>query len=389
MTQGAAAAVLTASMPRTPRAPNADPQDQRQADIRQAARQFEGILATQMFQVMRRSLSGGSLLSGDGPGNHMYSQMIDQAMSSSLTEGNGMGLQRHLIQAMGGDPQSLDQPSITGSSRTAYVPIPGAQVTRRPVTGALLGGDTRNLQGAATQMLNQGAPADWGRNGTLDPGNLASDLSTDVPGGIARFNVRDARGYEGYYKCNLFALELARRGGFQVPVVGRARGWGYPSPNGVTDDAGDGRLHSDWAQIATGMSANDVDGAITSGSGAFMLTGHGSGDRAGHMGIVERIHEIDYAEDGTIRRVVYDGWEARRDGAQHLTRRTWNINGNSGGNLARNGFTRIEILQLVPSSPGQRPEIPTTGTPGASRRDINSSSSAVNRTISNSEENRQ
>jgi hypothetical protein len=388
MTQGAAAAAaLTASMPRNPRTANADPEAQRQAEIRQAARQFEGILATQMFQVMRGSLSGGSLLSGEGPGNHMYSQMIDQAMSSSLTEGNGMGLQRHLVQAMGGDPQALEQPSITGSSRTPYVPIPGAQVTRTPVTGALLGGDTRDLQGAASGMLTRGNPADWGRAGTLDANDLASDLSTEVPGGVARFNVRDARGYEGYYKCNLFAMELARRGGFQVPVVGRARGWGYPSPNGVTDDAGDGRLHGDWAQIATGMSAQAVDGAITSGSGAFMLTGHGSGDRAGHMGIVERIHEIDYAEDGTVRRVVYDGWEARRDGAQHLTRRTWNINGNSGGNLARNGFTRIEILQLVPSTPGQRPEIPTTGSPGASQRDINASSSAQNRTIFNSEEN--
>lgn len=389
MTQAAAElAALQAMTPQAPRAPGHGPPDQQQAEIRQAARQFETILAQQMFQVMRQSLSGGSMISGDGPGAHMYSHMIDQAVSSAMTEGEGLGMQRHFITAMGGDPQSLEGPGLTGTRRT-LTQIPGVPVRRAPVTGELLGGDTHNLQTAATSMLRGGDPSHWGRTGTLDATDLASDISTEVPGGTARFNVRDARGYEGYYKCNLFALELARRGGFQVPVIGRARGWGYPAPNGVTDDAADGQLNRDWARVATGMSAEQVDGAITSGRGAFMLTGHGNNGRAGHMGIVERIHEIDYDDEGNIRRVIFDGWEARRNGAQHLTRRTWNLQGNSGGNLARNGFTQIEVLQLVPTREGQNAEIPTTGTPGASLRDNFSSSSSPHRTINSSEENRQ
>jgi len=286
MTQGVAEMVaLQAQMPAPPRAPGANSEEQQQADIRQAARQFETILAQQMFQVMRGSLSGGSMTSGEGPGAHMYSHMIDQAVSSTLTEGEGLGMQRHLIAAMGGDPQSLEGAGITGTRRT-LTQIPGVPLQRPPVRGELLGGDTQDLQLAATAILRGGDPSQWGRTGTLDATDLASDIATEVPGGTARFNVRDARGYEGYYKCNLFALELARRGGFQVPVIGRARGWGYPAPNGVTDDAVDGQLNNDWARVATGMSADQIDGAITSGRGAFMLTGHGSGDLAGHMGIV-------------------------------------------------------------------------------------------------------
>jgi len=391
MTQGMAEiAALQAAMPTPPRTPAEAGSQDAQAEIREAARQFETILAQQMFQVMRRSLSGGGMISGDGPGSHMYSHMIDQAVSSALTEGEGLGMQQAFVSAMGGDPQALEGGSITGTRRTLTT-IPGVPLPSRrgPVHGDLLGGDTRNLQVAASGMLRNGNPADWGREGTLDANDLASNFSTETAGGVARFNVRDARGYQGYYKCNLFALELARRGGFQVPVIGRARGWGYPAPNGVTDDAADGQLNRDWARVATGMTADQIDGAITSGRGAFMLTGHGNGDRAGHMGIIERIHEIDYDDQGNIRRVIFDGWEARRNGAQHLTRRTWNLQGNAGGNLARNGFTRIEVLQLVPTREGQRAEVPTTGTPGASLRDVFSSSSVGDRTINSSEENRQ
>jgi hypothetical protein len=72
-----------------------------------------------------------------------------------------------------------------------------------------------------------------------------------------------------------------------------------------------------------------------------------------------------------VRRVVFDGWEARSEGAQHLTRRTWNLTGNPGGNLARNGFSRIEILELTPRS-GAGNEIPLSNRAGSSDLDNSS-----------------
>jgi hypothetical protein len=158
--------------------------------------------------------------------------------------------------------------------------------------------------------------------------------------------VRDARGYQGYYKCNLFALELARRAGFSVPVIGRARGWGFPAPNRLARDAADGRLEGGWASVATGEDAAALDRDVRRGARAFALVGEATGERAGHMAVIERVHEVRYGDDGRVDRIVFSGWEARERGAQHLTRRTWNRVGHPGGTQARNGFERIEILQL-------------------------------------------
>ena len=35
-----------------------------------------------------------------------------------------------------------------------------------------------------------------------------------------------------------------------------------------------------------------------------------AGDRAGHVAVIERWHEVHYTEDGNIQRAVFDGWEA-------------------------------------------------------------------------------
>lgn len=75
-------------------------------------------------------------------------------------------------------------------------------------------------------MIQNGAADRWARDGALTPQDLASDLVTEAPGGRAAFNVRDANGFQGYYKCNLFAFELARRAGFQISGCWARKGLG-------------------------------------------------------------------------------------------------------------------------------------------------------------------
>jgi hypothetical protein len=209
----------------------------------------------------------------------------------------------------------------------------------------------------------------WGRAGRLTEADLASDFATEGPDGVAAFNVRDAAGFEDNYKCNLFAFEMARRAGFEVPLVGRTRGWGYMGPDGVTADANAGLLRGEWGEVVTGETAESLDSAIVRGDRAFMLTGSSVDGRSGHMGVVERVHEVDYDEQGRVQRVVFDGWEGRSRGAMHLTRRTWNRYGNPGGEDARGGFDSIHIIALRRPQNGARPERPIHENANASVHD--------------------
>jgi len=119
----------------------------------------------------------------------------------------------------------------------------------------------------------------------------------------------------------------------------------------VTEDAGDRSLKGGWGRVVSGESAAALDTGLAQGTRALMLAGSGIGAAHGHMAVVERVRSIDYAPTGEIRRIVFDGWEARPDGASHLQERTWNAYGNPGGTDARNGFGRIEIIELKRPSP--------------------------------------
>lgn len=385
--------------------------EQRNQQTALAAKQFEAVLIRQMLKVMRESAPKGGLLgeSGSGSGGDMYLQMMDEAMADQMAEGQGIGLRETLMRSMGASSEDVREASRTLSGRAISSPHAtsenNASVTQmqqavqrtasssaldalrggvarstasqiQPVAGAPIAGAGGRVQSAAATMIQNGAADRWARDGALTPQDLASDLVTEAPGGRAAFNVRDANGFQGYYKCNLFAFELARRAGFQVPVVGREKGWGYPQPNRVTPDASDGRLAGGWGRVVTGEAAESLDAGARAGNRAFMLTGSGADGRHGHMGMVERIHQVDYAADGSVKRIVFDGWEGRQNGAEHLSRRVWNLQGNAGGGKnQRNGFDAIEIIELVPSAPGSRPEVPVSRHPGASARDLEENSS--------------
>jgi hypothetical protein len=360
-----------------------------------AARRFEGLLVAQLLQEMRKTIPGGGLGAAGGGAASQYMAMFDDAVAEALTSGGGLGLSPMLAEGMGASPDAVRAAAAAhvrpGSTLAAALspqgnalpasmtwpggaPLPGAGLeaddgglplpARLPLPGDLapLPGGNARLATAAAALVRGGAER-WSREGRLDASLLASPVATPArDGGVARFNVEDARGFEGSYKCNLFALEAARRAGYAVPLQARPRGWGFPAPDGVVRDAEDGRLRDDWARVATGMDAGAVQRAIASGRG-FLLAGSGTDGHAGHMAVVERVHEIRYDRGGHVERVVFDGWEARARGAERLLGRVWCRAGHPQPG-ARNGLGRIELLELREPTHGTGPEI----THGAAHR---------------------
>ncbi|MFT5354609.1 MAG: Rod binding domain-containing protein [Polyangiales bacterium] len=336
-----------------------------------AAQQFESLLVQQLWQTMRKTVSGAGF-GGGSAGADTYMHFMDEAIATQMTEAGGIGIRQVLDRAMGGEAYGMGSARSNGLGQMSGA---AAATTRRaplelgPLTGQRMPGATGRLQGAARELLSGASPGRFAREGRLTQEELSSDFETQRPDGTrAAFNVEDAAGFDGEYKCNIFAFELARRAGFQTPVQGRSHGWGYPSPDAVTADAATGRLRQDWGRVVTGEPAASIDEGLQSGARGLMLTGSGRDGHAGHMAVVERVHSIQYDDAGEVEQVVFDGWEARTDGARHLSQRTWNRAGVRGGNDVRRGLDRIEMIELL-APRGGAPEIPITRGAGPSRHD--------------------
>jgi len=351
------------------------------ADIKKVSKQFESVLVSQLLSVMWKTTSQS--MGGDKAGQ--YQQMFQSAFADHIVSGGGIGLSRMIeggLRGRGEDAANVQLPAVSALSAGELGALAHPNVGRklsidatRPTEPGV--GVMASVQRVAPEMRDGGGSDRWARNGTLTEADLPSDFTTAAPGGEARFNVRDANGYQGYYKCNLFALEVARRSGLQVPVVAREAGWGFPSSNRITQDASDGSLQAGWAKVATGASPAAMQEALRAGEVAFLLVGSGAGDRHGHMAVVERPRAIEYDDAGQVQRIVFDGWEAQPGGARHLQERAWNRAGHAGGSGDRNGLTDIEIIQLNRPSPETTAEQPLTGTANSSRLDSVSSNERI------------
>jgi len=309
------------------------------AQINAAARQFESVLLTQLLSVMWKT--SPELQHGQGA---MYQQMFQGAFADHLAEGGGIGLASVIAKGLGATAETTGA-GITRHIEAALGPRvmtlpPDAAQSSEPPVGILA-----DVSAAASGML-QGGGTQWAKDGSLSAQDLGAVNATASAGVRARETVMNAHGYQGYYKCNLFAFELARRAGLEVPLAPRGTGLGFPSSNRVTEDASDGKLDSGWAKVATGASPAAMQDALRAGEAVFMLVGQGHGEAHGHMAMMERPRSIAYDSDGSVRSIEFDGWEAQPDGAKHLTARTWNRYGNPGGPHDRNGLERIEIIRL-------------------------------------------
>ncbi|MDB4973014.1 MAG: Rod binding protein [Myxococcaceae bacterium] len=335
-----------------------DPADKSRIE---AAKKFEAVLMHQLLSVMRQSAKSGGMGGSEGASGQ-YTAMFDEAIADKMAEGGGIGLSRTLIEAMGGSAESarpvlpsrggpaMGMPSSSGGL------VPNQPAVSAPLPG--LSGATAKLAQAAYAISAPEGGKQWSRAGTLTERDLSSQLETPTAHGVARFAVKDASGYRDAYKCNLFAFEAARRAGFEVPVINRDHGYGYPLSNVVTEDAQDGTMRGDWATVVPKHQIGELKDRVARGEVGLMLAGSGRDGRHGHMAVVERIHDIQLDEHGDVKRIEFDGYEARADGAQHLTRRSWNRVGNGDDSkLSRNGFGQIELLALRPATKPQAPEI--------------------------------
>jgi Rod binding domain-containing protein len=324
-----------------------------------AAKKFEGVLMQQLLSVMRQTAKSGGMGASDGASGQ-YTSMFDEVIADKLAEGGGIGLAKALMESFGEDEQQA-LPAQTGQALNGLMLPSGMRRNDTPsVTPPLPGlrGATAKLAQAAYAISAPEGGKQWAREGTLTERDLASKIETQSSKGAQHFAVKEAGGYTDAYKCNLFAFEAARRAGFAVPVVNRDSGYGFPTSNSVTTDAQDGSVRGGWADVVSPQRLAELREKLDRGEVALMLSGSGSDGRHGHMAVVEKIHDVKFDKDGQVSRIEFDGYEARADGAQHLTRRSWNRKGHGeDSKLARNGFGQIQMLALRPSASPQTPEI--------------------------------
>ena len=299
-----------------------------------AAKQFEGVLMTQLLEVLWKTTP--ELQKGQGG---MYQSMFQAEFAQHLVEGGGIGLSDMIAKALGAEPE----PGTRGALSTRHVQ--GASAIGPLHVGAQ-GNVMADVARAAKGMVEKSGEH-WAKAGALTAEDYGTVGASQPAGEHARRTVENANGYRGYYKCNLFALEVARRAGLAVPEDARTGTLLLSSSNRLTQDASDGSLESGWAKVATGASPAVMQDALRAGEAAFLLVGSGRGDRHGHMAVIEQPHSIDYDESGQIRSITFEGWEAQTDGAKHLTQRTWNRFGEKSARGDRNNLEHIEIIQLA------------------------------------------
>jgi|GEM_PF-3650126 len=310
----------------------------RNGKLRSAAKQFEGVLMTQLLEVLWKTTPELK----KGPGS-MYQSMFQGEFAQHLVSGGGIGLSDMIVKALGVEPEpgELATRHVQGKLNTLIAPSSPLTAFDGKHSGVMM-----DVARAAKSMVDKSSDH-WAKNGSLTADDYGTLGANEFAGESARRSVENANGYQGYYKCNLFAFEVARRAGLAVPEDARGT-LQLSSSNRLTQDASDGSLESGWAKVATGASPAVMQDALHAGEAAFLLVGSGRGDRHGHMAVIEQPHSIDYDEAGQIRSISFEGWEAQPDGAKHLTQRTWNRFGEKGTPGARNNLERIEIIQLAP-----------------------------------------
>ena len=220
------------------------------------------------------------------------------------------------------------------------------------------------------QIVNNAAEAQrWSLAGSLlANGNYRLRIEHPAPAPNNRFR----RGtFQRHNKCNLFALDIAWRSGFRVPLINRRTPanpqYSYPRSNSMTTYAeraiasGAPRLRGlngdPWGAPQSRVLYPVINFAIR-GLGALVIVVGWRRSGVGHVGIIDQIREIRYDNAHRITRISYDGWEATGDrGAIRVAPpRRWQTT-NCGpltgvcrttpGNPLR-VFCRIHLISLLP-----------------------------------------
>ncbi|MDD5308891.1 MAG: rod-binding protein [Deltaproteobacteria bacterium] len=298
-----------------------------------AAAAFEALLLKQLLGAMSKTVGQGGLLGG-GLEGQMYGDMFTSAIAEQAS-GSGLGLSEMIREALGVQDRGRS-PAAQPVNR-----LRGLGHYRAATTGTDDPPSNPYLARVASEWLAGGASERWGKAGALTDGDLSADVRTRAAdGGVAAFNVKDAKGYEGDYKCNLFALEMVRRAGYMVPLRAREHGWGYPGADTVAKLASEAKV-GDWANVRSQASAAELDAGALSGQ-PYVLASSASGDAMGHMAVADRIHAIARDASGRIASIEYSGWEAGGSRAAY-GRHVWRVYGVPGE--GRGGLDEIAVIE--------------------------------------------
>jgi hypothetical protein len=133
---------------------------------------------------------------------------------------------------------------------------------------------------------------------------------------------RRAAAFNGQNKCNVFALDIAWRSGFRVPIINIATAanplYSYPRANTLTtyaerayqsaDPGLSGFDRTQWGFVATQVLDTVVHNLIAQDYMLILVYWRRSG--IGHVGIIRRIVNKTHDNTGRITDVEYEGWEA-------------------------------------------------------------------------------
>jgi hypothetical protein len=221
------------------------------------------------------------------------------------------------------------------------------------------------------------AAARWAEAGNLQPG----DLEIRHPSSNNN-RFRPASAFNGANKCNVFALDIAWRSGFCVPLlnIGSSQQprYSFPRANTLTTYAeraynrGQAELLGSsgrqWGWVDTNIPAVDINHALNQPGYMCILVGwRRSG--TGHVGIIRQI--VSKTNDrGRISDIAFEGWEATGTGAREFVNqppqnppRRWRttacgrLTGACSGNPAGNPlevFCAIHIIGLIPEADPDR-----------------------------------
>jgi hypothetical protein len=230
-------------------------------------------------------------------------------------------------------------------------------------------GTFARVQHEAQQIVTT-EPRVWRLAGNLlAGGTYRLQIQHPGPGADNRFR---RFSFQGNDKCNLFALDVAWRSGFRVPVlnIGTATAprYSYPLANTMTSYAeravagGRPRLVGvsgvPWGAPQTQVPAAVLNFAIRRLGSLLLLVGWRR-TGTGHVGIIRHIHDVAYDGSRRITSITYDGWEATgRLGARDRVGRRWQtaicgtLTGacqpNNPPGPAMQAFCRIHIVSLLP-----------------------------------------
>ena len=214
-------------------------------------------------------------------------------------------------------------------------------------------------------LANPTEAAHWGVPGSLLPGDGVYRLQIQHPSAAAnqfrRYHFRNAN------KCNVFALDIAWRSGFRVPLLNIGTGnrprYSYPRANplttyaerayGSSDISLRGASGTQWGWVWTPISATQINEEIAQGFLYILVGWRRSG--IGHVGIIRRV-TAKTDDTGRIRDITYEGWEATSTAAQVLNGRRWRTDqcGQLTGQCQRDRgnqlriFCAIHIVGLIP-----------------------------------------